>query len=54
VGLWLTRLAQVTGWDNSWITASTKRGANPGNKTTDWVDFSGSVDLGGKAEAGGK
>jgi Tfp pilus assembly protein PilN len=54
VALWLTRLAQVSGWDNSWITASTKRGANADGTNTDWVDFSGSVDLGGKVAAGGK
>jgi hypothetical protein len=55
VALWLTRLAQVTGWDNSWITASTKRTNNGDGSKTNWVDFTGSVDLGGKAEkAGGK
>jgi Tfp pilus assembly protein PilN len=55
VALWLTRLAQVTGWDNSWITASTKRTNNGDGTKTNWVDFTGSVDLGGKAEkAGGK
>jgi hypothetical protein len=54
VALWLTRLAQVSGWDNSWITASTKRGTNADGTKTDWVDFSGSVDLGGKVAAGGK
>jgi Tfp pilus assembly protein PilN len=54
VALWLTRLAQVSGWDNSWITASTKRAANANGTQSDWVDFTGSVDLGGKTEAGGK
>lgn len=54
VALWLTRLAQVSGWDNSWITASTKRGTTAGGTKTGWVDFSGSVDLGGKVAAGGK
>ena len=54
VATWLTRLAQVTGWDNSWITASTKRGSNGNGTKTDWVDFTGSVDLGGRVAAGGK
>ena len=54
VAQWLTRLAQVTGWDNSWITASTKRGTLADGTKTDWVDFTGSVDLGGKVVAGGK
>ena len=54
VALWLTRLAQVTGWDNSWITGSTKRAATGDGTSTDWVDFGGSVDLGGKTEVGGK
>jgi len=54
VALWLTRLAQVNGWDNSWITASTKRGTTADGSKTDWVDFTGSVDLGGKVAAGGK
>jgi Tfp pilus assembly protein PilN len=54
VALWLTRLAQVSGWDNSWITASTKRTTATDGSQTDWVDFSGSVDLGGKVAAGGK
>src|SRR5439155_90212 len=54
VATWLTRLAQVTGWDNSWITASTKRGTNADGTKTDWVDFTGSVDLGARVAAGGK
>ena len=54
VALWLTRLAQVAGWDNSWITASTKRGTTGDGSKTNWVDFTGSVDLGGRVAAGGK
>jgi len=54
VALWLTRLAQVTGWDNSWITASTKRSGNGSSDTNQWVDFNGTVDLGTKTEKGGK
>ena len=54
VATWLTRLAQVSGCDNSWITASTKRGTNADGTKTDWVDFTGSVDLGAKVAAGGK
>jgi len=52
VALWLTRLAQVTGWDNSWITGATKQSSTSGSNQ--FVDFTGSVDLGGNAEAGGK
>jgi Tfp pilus assembly protein PilN len=54
VALWLTRLAQVTGWDNSWITASTKKASQGTGSTSQFVDFTGSVDLGGRAESGGK
>ena len=54
VAQWLTRLAQVTGWDNSWISASTKRGTTTDGNKTDWVDFTGSVDLGDRVAAGGK
>jgi Tfp pilus assembly protein PilN len=54
VATWLTRLAQVSGWDNSWITASTKRTGNSGDTNSAWVDFTGSVDLGAKVAAGGK
>jgi Tfp pilus assembly protein PilN len=54
VALWLTRLAQVTGWDNSWITASTKRSGNGSSATNQWVDFNGTVDLGTKTMKGGK
>jgi Tfp pilus assembly protein PilN len=54
VATWLTRLAEVSGWDNSWITASTKRGTNADGTKTDWVDFTGSVDLGSKVASGGK
>ena len=49
VALWLTRLTQVTGWNNSWITSSTKQGSG-----TTWVTFTGSVDLGQKVTTGGK
>lgn len=52
VALWLTRLAQVTGWDNSWITGVTKQSSTSGS--SQFVDFTGSVDLGGKAQSGGK
>jgi Tfp pilus assembly protein PilN len=52
VATWLTRLAQVSGWDNSWITASTKRTQD--TDTSAWVDFTGSVDLGARVAKGGK
>jgi Tfp pilus assembly protein PilN len=48
VALWLDRLVQVTGWNNSWITGSTEQGG------TKWVQFTGSVDLGQKVTSGGK
>jgi len=48
VALWLDRLTQVTGWNNSWITGSTETG------TQKWVSFTGSVDLGQKVTSGGK
>jgi Tfp pilus assembly protein PilN len=55
VALWLTRLAQVSGWDNSWITASVKRSSNGSTDTKNpFVDFTGTVDIGVKAEKGGK
>ena len=47
VALWLTRLVQVTGWNNSWITGSTEQSGG-------WVQFTGSVDLGKKVTTGGK
>jgi Tfp pilus assembly protein PilN len=47
VALWLTRLVQVTGWNNSWITNSTEQGNG-------FVQFTGSVDLGQKVTSGGK
>jgi len=54
VALWLTRLAQVTGWDNSWITSSTKKAGQVTGTTSKFVDFTGSVDLGSRSESGGK
>jgi Tfp pilus assembly protein PilN len=54
VALWLTRLAQVSGWDNSWITASVKRSSNGSTTANPFVDFTGTVDIGVKAEKGGK
>jgi len=48
VALWLTRLTQITGWNNSWISGSTEQG------TSTWVQFTGSVDLGQKVTTGGK
>jgi len=47
VALWLTRLVQVTGWNNSWISGSTEQGDG-------FVQFTGSVDLGQKVTSGGK
>ena len=54
VALWLVRLAQVTGWDNSWITASTKKATEGTGSASNFVDFTGSVDLGTRSESGGK
>jgi Tfp pilus assembly protein PilN len=54
VALWLTRLAQVTGWNNAWITASTKQTSPGTGSTSAFVDFTGSVDLGSRSESGGK
>lgn len=48
VALWLTRLVQITGWNNSWISGSTEQG------TGKWVQFTGTVDLGPKVTTGGK
>lgn len=39
VALWLTRLQEVTGWANAWITSGTK------NDTDNTITFSGSIDL---------
>ena len=47
VALWLTRLVQITGWNNSWISGSTEQGNG-------FVQFTGSVDLGQKVTSGGK
>ena len=47
VALWLTRLVEVTGWNNSWISGSTEQGDG-------FVQFTGSVDLGQKVTSGGK
>jgi Tfp pilus assembly protein PilN len=42
VALWLTRLEQVKGWANSWVTSSAK-GQSPAGQ--EFVTFSGSVDV---------
>ena len=42
VALWLTRLEQVKGWANSWVTSSAK-GQSPVGQ--EFVTFSGSVDV---------
>jgi len=47
VAQWLTRLAQVTGWVNPWLSTSTKSG------DTDQVQWAGTVDLGPAATANG-
>lgn len=54
VATWLTRLAQVNGWNNSWITASVKRSSTGSGSSSQFVDFTGTVDIGVKAEKGGK
>jgi Tfp pilus assembly protein PilN len=50
VALWLTRLEEVKGWVNSWITTATKTDQNGVNI----VQFSGSVDLTGDATVSGR
>jgi Tfp pilus assembly protein PilN len=47
VAQWLTRLAQVTGWVNPWLSTSTK------SADTDQVQWAGTVDLGPAATANG-
>ncbi len=47
VAQWLTRLAQVTGWVNPWLSTSTKSGG------TEQVQWAGTVDLGPAATANG-
>jgi Tfp pilus assembly protein PilN len=42
VALWLTRVEQVKGWANSWVTSSAKGQSQLGG---DFVTFSGSVDV---------
>lgn len=39
VALWLTRLQEVTGWTNAWITSGTKSASD------NTIAFSGSIDL---------
>jgi len=47
VAQWLTRLTQVTGWVNPWLSTSSK------STDTDQVQWTGSVDLGPAATANG-
>jgi Tfp pilus assembly protein PilN len=52
VALWLTRLEEVTGWVNSWITQATKSVDTTTGATS--VNFSGSVDLTAAAASPGR
>lgn len=55
VGLWLTRLEQVPGWVNAWVSSST-RGANTesANGSAKLVTFSNTVDLSADATTRGR
>lgn len=48
VALWLTRLAEVNGWQNPWLASSTKPAEGDQN-----VQWTGTVDLGPEATANG-
>jgi Tfp pilus assembly protein PilN len=56
VALWLTRLEQVDGWENPWVTVSQKTTSTvtSGATTGTTVNFTGSVDLTADATANGR
>jgi Tfp pilus assembly protein PilN len=53
VGEWLTRLEQVPGWVNAWVSSST-RGADDKGSSSKTVTFSNSVDLSTPATTHGR
>ena len=50
VALWLTRLEQIEGWENSWTSSAQKATAEGGTV----IEFSGSVDLTQQATVSGR
>ena len=55
VALWLTRLSEVDGWVNPWVSQSTKSGAmGTSNTAPTTVIFSGTVDLSTAASSSGR
>jgi Tfp pilus assembly protein PilN len=54
VGAWLTRLEQVPGWVNAWVSSSNRGADSEGKGTSKQVTFSNTVDLSADATTHGR